>query len=234
MKTKIFILIISLLPLSFSSFAQKEGKKYYITGHVVDINDQPVYGSMVLIDNKSTDVITDHKGMYKVKVKADAAIISIVDLSSDLLTEEINGRIIIDFKFNHAILPKETVTQENSDNEAVNIGYGTTQKKYMVTSDSKIKGQKNRYASYQSIYEMIKAEVPGVLVTGNNITIRGIGTLNSSTAPLVIVNGTEVPANDIEIAPSQVKSINILKGTDASIYGSKGANGVILITLIGR
>jgi TonB-dependent SusC/RagA subfamily outer membrane receptor len=234
MKTKVFILLIFILTLSFSSFAQKSGKKYYITGQVLDINNKPVSGSMVLIDNKSSDVVTDGKGMYKVKVKADAAIISIVNLSGGLLSEEINGRVVIDFKLNNVIPHEETVKQENTENEVVNIGYGTVQKKYLVTSDGSIKGQNNRYASYQTVYEMIKAEVPGVLVEGNNITIRGVGTFNSSSAPLVLVNGSEVPADNIEIAPGQVKSINILKGTDASIYGSRGATGVILITLIGR
>jgi TonB-dependent SusC/RagA subfamily outer membrane receptor len=234
MKTKVFILVIFILTLSFSPFAQKSGKRYYITGQVLDTYNKPVSGAMVLIDNKSSDVFTDVKGMYKVKVKADAAIISIVTLSSGLLSEEINGRIVIDFKLNNVIPHEETVKQENTENKVVNIGYGSVQKKYLVTSDGSIEGQNNRYASYQNVYEMIKAEVPGVLVEGNNITIRGVGTFNSSSAPLVLVNGSEISPDNIEIAPSLIKSINILKGTDASIYGSKGANGVIIITLIGR
>lgn len=233
MKTKIFILMIFVLPLSLSSYAQKAGKKYYITGHVVDVNNKPVSGSMVLIDNISSGVITDDSGMYRVKVKANATNISIVNLASDLLTEEINGRVVIDFKLNSELLLEESVKQENTENEAIDIGYGTVRRKHLTTSNSEIKGQ-NKYASYQSIYEMLKAEVPGVLVSGNKIVIRGIATINSSNDPLVFVDGSEVPATDIQIPPSQVKSISVLKGTDASIYGSRGANGVILITLIGR
>jgi TonB-dependent SusC/RagA subfamily outer membrane receptor len=226
--------MVFILALSFNSFAQKSGKKYYITGQVLDINNKPVSGAMVLIDDKGSDVVTDDKGMYKVKVKADAAIISIVNLSSGLLSEEINGRIVIDFKLDDVIPHEETVKLENTENEVVNIGYGTVQKKYLVTSDVSIEGQNNRYASYQSVYEMIKAEVPGVQVQGRSITIRGIATINSSSAPLVLVNGIEVPSDNIDIPPSEVKSINILKGPEAAIYGSRGGNGVILITLIGR
>ena len=66
MKTKTFLLVIFSLTLSFSSFAQNSGKKYYITGQVLDVNDKPVFGATVLIDNKSTDVSTDKNGMYKV------------------------------------------------------------------------------------------------------------------------------------------------------------------------
>lgn len=231
MKTKILVLFILILPLSISSFAQKAGKKYYITGQVVDMNNKPVSGSMVLVDNKSTNVITDNNGMYKVRVKADAAVISIVALSNGLLSEDINGRTVINFKLDNAMLEEETVQQENTDNEAVDIGYGTVKKKHLTSSYKKIKGE-NRYANYQNIYEMIKAEVPGVMVVGDRITVRDIATINSSISPLIIVNGVEV--YDLQIPPSQVKSINFLRGPDAAIYGSRGANGVILITLIGR
>jgi TonB-dependent SusC/RagA subfamily outer membrane receptor len=75
---------------------------------------------------------------------------------------------------------------------------------------------------------MIKGEVPGVQVNGTSITIRGTGSIMSSTEPLFIVDGIAV--NQIsDISPVEVKSIEVLKGASASIYGSRGANGVILI-----
>ena len=236
MKTKTFILVVFILTLSVSSFAQKSGKKYYITGQVLDINDKPVSGAMVLVDNKSSDVITDDKGMYKVKVKADAATISIFNISCGLMNEEINGRIVINFKLNNEISHKETVKPENTNNEVVDIGYGSVQKKYLAGSSvGNINGQNNKYASYQNIFDLIKGEIAGVQVSGKTITIRGVGTITASSNPLVIVDGIEQSLNEIDtIDPRMVKSINILKGSDASIYGSKGANGVILITLIGQ
>jgi TonB-dependent SusC/RagA subfamily outer membrane receptor len=238
MRSTILLLSIFIITSSVSSFAQKSGKKYYITGQVLDINNKPVSGAMVFIDNKSSDVITDDNGMYKVKTKADAAIISILKFSGGLMNEVINGRIVINFKLNNVIPQEETVKQENPDNEAVNIGYGYARKKDLVTSVGGINAQNSKYASYQNVYEIIKAEIPGVQVVGKKIIIRGIGTINASSDPLVLVDGIEMLLNDNNtldvIDPRLVKSINILKGSDAAIYGSKAANGVILITLIGR
>ena len=238
MKSTVLLLSIFIITSSVSSFAQKSGKKYFITGQVLDINDKPVSGAMVFIDNKSSDVTTDNNGMYKVKIKADAAIISILNLSGGLMKEAIKGRLVINFKLNNVIPQVETVKQENPDNEVVNIGYGYARKKDMATSVGNINGQNTKYASYQNVYQMIQGEVPGVQVVGKKITIRGIGTINASSDPLVLVDGIDMLLNANNtldaIDPRLVKSIDILKGSDAAIYGSKAANGVILITLIGR
>ncbi|MCX6239206.1 MAG: TonB-dependent receptor plug domain-containing protein [Bacteroidia bacterium] len=234
MKSKIFLLTILILTLSVSAYAQKSGKKYYITGQVLDIYDQPVSGAMVFIDNKKSDVITDDKGMYKVKVKADAVKISILKLSSDLLNEEINGRTVINFKLNNEFPHEEAVKQENTDNEVVNIGYGYSQKKDLTTTVGNIDGQNKKYGSYQSIFDMIK-ELPGVQVVDEKIRIRGIATMNGSTDPLILVDGIEMSLQGLQaIVPRLVKSINVLNSSDAAIYGSKGANGVILIALMGK
>ncbi len=235
MKTKTFLLVIFSLTLSFSSFAQNSGKKYYITGQVLDVNDKPVFGATVLIDNKSTDVSTDENGMYKVKVKANAVLISIFNLSSGVVNAEINGRTVINFKLDKGLAPTNAVKQENTDTEEVNIGYGTAQKKDLTSSVGTVDGKKNKYALYQNVYELIRGEVAGVEVNGNKIRIRGLSTINGTSDPLVLVNNVEVSIESIQsIDPRMVKSINILKGSDASIYGSRGGNGVLLITLLGK
>ena len=79
---------------------------------------------------------------------------------------------------------------------------------------------------------MIRGKVPGVSVVGNSIVIRGVNSVNASSDPLLIVDGVTVSSID-NISPSMVKSISVLKGPDAAIYGSRGANGVLLITLVG-
>jgi len=235
MKTKTFLLVILSLTLSFSSFAQNSGKKYYITGQVLDVNNKPVSGAAVLIDNKSTDISTDENGMYKVKVKANAVLISIFNLSSGVVNEEIKGRTVINFKLDNALPAANAVKQENTDNEEVNIGYGTAAKKDLTSSVGTVDGKKNKYALYQNVYELIRGEVAGVEVNGTKIRIRGLSTINGTSDPLVLVNNVEVSIESIQsIDPRMVKSINILKGSDASIYGSKGGNGVILITMIGK
>ncbi|MBV5284036.1 MAG: TonB-dependent receptor plug domain-containing protein [Paludibacter sp.] len=235
MKTKAFLLVIFSLTLSFSSFAQNSGKKYYITGQVLDVNNKPVSGATVLIDNKSTDVSTDENGMYKVKVKADAVLISIFNLASGVVNAEINGRTVINFKLENVVSPTNAVNQDNTDNEEVNIGYGTASKKDLTTNVGTVDGKKNKYATYQNVFELIRGEVPGVEVNGNKIRVRGVGTINGLSDPLILVNNVEVSIESIgSIDPRMVKSINILKGSDASIYGSRGGNGVILITMISK
>ena len=234
MKSIFFILTIFILTLSVSAFSQKSGKKYYITGQVVDMNDQPVSGAMVFIDNKQSDAITDDKGMYKIKVKDDAAKISIFKLSCDLLNEEIKGRILINFKFKNEIINKETVNQDNADDEAVNIGYGSTQKKNLASTVGNINGQNKKYGAYHSIFDMIK-ELPGVQVVDEKIQIRGIATMNNTSDPLILVDGIEMSGQGLQaIVPGLVKSISVLNSSDAAIYGSKGANGVILIFMMGK
>ena len=238
MKSTILLLSIFIITSSVSSFAQKSGKKHYITGQVLDINNKPISGAIVLIDNKKSDVTTDDKGMYKIKIKADAAIISILNLSGSLMNEVINGRIVINFKLNNVIPQEETVKQENPDNEVVNIGYGYARKKDVATNVGNINGQNTKYSSYQNVYDMIQGEIAGVEVHGKKITIRGIATINGSSDPLVLVNGIDMlqdASTTLDaIDPHMVKSIDILKGSAAAIYGSKAANGVILITLIGK
>ncbi len=83
--------------------------------------------------------------------------------------------------------------------------------------------------AYQDIYDMIRGRVAGVEVSGKSIKIRGTNSLNVSTEPLFVVDGVMVREID-DIAPETVKSIEILKGPDASAYGIRGSNGVIVIT----
>lgn len=82
---------------------------------------------------------------------------------------------------------------------------------------------------YQDIYDMIRGKVAGVEVSGRSIKIRGTNSLNVSTEPLFVVDGVIVRGID-DIAPETVRSIEVLKGPDASVYGARGSNGVIVIT----
>jgi TonB-dependent SusC/RagA subfamily outer membrane receptor len=92
-----------------------------------------------------------------------------------------------------------------------------------------IDGQDPKFASYQSIYDMIRGRFPGVEVSGKSIKIAGSSSLNVSTEPLFVVDGVIVNSID-DIPPLTVKSIEVLKGPDATVYGIRGSNGVIVIT----
>lgn len=229
LKAVIFLMIL-ILPLSSDLLAQKQGKKYFISGQVTNINNKPVAGAVVLVDNINTDAITSAEGIFKVKVKDNATTIAVFSTMDGQSEEKINGRTVINFKLERQTTLQPEEKQENSDNDQINVGYGYVSKDDLTTPISKIDGQDKKYSSYSNIYDMLKGQ-PSVMVEGTRIFIRGINSRNY-TDPLFIVNGVAVPSIS-DISPNNVKSIEIIKGADASIYGSRAANGVIMITLNG-
>ena len=226
-----FIVIFTLSLLicySHVSFGQKTNRKITITGKVMDVKQKPVEGAVIFIDKVKTNSVTDQQGYYKVKLSPDAKEILVFTLFNGASEEEIKGRTSIDFILTGK--PSEPINKDKTaDNEVVNIGYGTSQKRDVTTSVGVIDGQDPKFASYQSIYDMIRGQVPGVEVVGESIQIRGSSSLNISTEPLFVVDGVIVNSID-DISPQTVKSIEVLKGPAASVYGTRGANGVILIT----
>ncbi|MGD0341375.1 MAG: TonB-dependent receptor plug domain-containing protein [Bacteroidales bacterium] len=230
MKTKyLFLFLIVLFIVILPASGQKMNKKRFLTGYVTDKNGNPVAGAMVLIDKMNTNVITDNKGFYKVKIKPDAGLLTIFTLTSGNGEASIEGRTLINITLSGVQTNPVDNTRENG---SVNIGYGSVDRKDLTTQVNKIDGVSSKYASYTNIYDMLNGAVPGVTVVGKSITIQGVSSINLSTEPLLVVNGMVVTSID-DISPIEVKSIEVLKGPAAAIYGSRGANGVILITLEG-
>jgi len=225
MKIKIIFSVFLILCCSYVSFEQK---KITISGIVVDAKHSPVEGAAIFIDKVKTNSVTDQQGYYKVKVSPTAKEILVFTLFYGASEELINGRASIDF-----ILTGKSTENEGRDktgnNKIVNIGSGTSEKKNVKTAVGGIDGQDPKFASYQSIYDMIRGRVPGVEVSGNSIKIMGSSSLNVSTEPVFVVDGVVVNSID-DISPQTVKSIEVLKGPAASVYGMRGANGVIVIT----
>ncbi len=227
-----FILVIAILTVSFAE-GQKPGKKITVTGYVKDETQASVANAIVLIDGKKTDFITDDKGFYKVKVKGGMHKIGILTTTNGILEEDMKGRTRINFTFAGTV-PAQANPYKKADpgDDVIDVGYGKVRKRDLTTPVNKVDGTNPKYASYRTIYDMIRGEVPGVIVSGNKITVQGISSINLSTDPLFVVDGQTVSTID-DIQPYMVKSINVLKGSSASIYGSRGANGVILINLKG-
>ena len=232
MRLKVIILFILCIPYFWTVTAQKTPNKYVLSGMVVDANQKPVQGAMVFIDNNKTDYATDANGFYKLKVSSKAKTISIFTLTGLVTEEVINGRTVINFIIKGTGQGGNINQNTGYNNDGVNVGYGTVNKDDLTTNVGKIDGQNSKYASYKNIYDMIRGEVAGVQVVGTTITIQGPTSINLSSQPLFVVDGMVMQSID-DIRPQIVKSIEILKGSSASIYGARGANGVILITLIG-
>ena len=232
MKIKIFFFILlSVLSITISS-GQKNNKKITISGVVLDANQKPISDAMILIDNQKTNIVTNEKGAYKIKVSPKAKIISVFTFGNGMSEAEIGGRTSVNFKLKASVTSAKTEAIKAQNEENINVGYGTVKKKDLTTQVGKIDGTNDKYASYQNIYDMIRGEIPGVQVNGKSILIQGPSSINLSTEPLLVVDGITVSSID-DISPTMVKSIEVLKGAAASVYGSRGSNGVILISLRG-
>lgn len=221
MKIKIILLIV--LPLVFSndlSFGQNTRNRVTISGTVTDMNGVPIKGAAIFIDKDKTNVVTDKEGHYKIKVNQNAKEILIFTLFQGVSEKEINGRTTIDF-----ILSIDQSEMAELEKTADSEAHDETDNK---TGDE-VDYQDLQVSSFQNIYDMIRGRFPGVQVSGTSIKIDGSSSLNVSTEPLFVVDGVIVNTID-NIDPQTVKSIEVLKGPEATLYGTRGSNGVIVIT----
>jgi len=215
---------LSLLCFSFS-FGQNE-----ISGTVFNSRNKPVANAMIYLDSINTGVTTDKKGFYKVQVLENTKNINVFSykyglLSSTLPEEKVINFIYIDNK-------KSRKRKRSKKSEPVEIYFSDEENAYMVKKVDKVVPDElyPDIVSFRNIYDMIRGRVPGVYVTSDNrIRIRGVNSPNSTSDPMFIVDGTPVYSIS-NILPINVKDIKVLKGSETAIYGSRGANGVILIT----
>ncbi len=227
MRSALLFTLLLLLSFTGTSFGQKQGKKITITGKVTDANNNPVAGAVIFIDKEKTDQVTDGDGLFRIKVKPAAQEILVFTLINGAGEEKINGRTEIDFKLTGKSAVDPVIIEEAGKESSK-----TRNKKGDLNDNPKpaatLEMKNSKVPVYQNIYDMIRGRVAGVDVSGNSIRIRGTNSLNVSTEPLFVVDGVIVRSID-DIAPETVKSIEVLKGPDATAYGTRGSNGVILI-----
>jgi TonB-dependent SusC/RagA subfamily outer membrane receptor len=232
MKARIILIVLAVLVAGPHAAGQKKGKMITVTGSVTDIRLLPVSGALIVVDGKDSGVISKSNGTFKIKLKPDTRTVGAYTKNLGAAMIMYEGQAVLDFVIDSTKVIPNFVPEMDEGEKRINVGYGTVRKKDMTTQVGYIDAQTNANASYTDIYDLIRGKVPGVQVSGNKITIRGINSINLDTGPLFVIDGIVVSSID-NISPRQVKSITVLKGSDASIYGSRGAGGVILITLIG-
>jgi len=231
MKTKLFFCLLLLLSFQVGiSYSQKSLKKITVSGYVKDGTDTPVANAIIIVDGEKTTFFTNDKGFYKARINQGSSSIGVLTQTSGKVEEPINGRGRIDFRFEGSV-PIQVTGKADPEDEAVDMGLRTAKKKSLTSPVDVVDGTKSKYASYNNIYDMIKNEVPGVMVSGSSIRIRTATSINASNEPLFVVDGVPVTTID-NIAPQMVKSIQVLKGSSAAIYGMRGSNGVIVINLL--
>jgi hypothetical protein len=205
------IIVLCLSQFVFGQESKKSEKPVTITGKVLTPDNKPVAGAVLYIDNIKTGTITKNNGTYKIKVSPSAISLEVRSTEFGNSVVAINGMTLINFLLTGGI-------------EALKPGD--------KSKDATVKPAKRakKMNTYNNIYDMIRCEVNGVIVSGKNIQIQQAHSFFGSGTPLFVVNGNIVPSID-NLDPVEVKSIGLLKGSAAAIYGVNGSNGVITITL---
>lgn len=214
MKTHLIILL-TLLP--FVAFGQSKE----LVGRVYVLNQIPVQSINVQSIKSKTSAKTDSNGVFRITINQnDKLKFWGKPLNSQIVKVNVNQNDSIILQMTFAASPK---TVEHL------IGYGMMDEKYKTTAIQTIPSSTD-YTMYTDIYELIKAKFSNVLVSENCIIVRGMNSIYGPSCALMIVDGVET--NNISgIHPTQIKQISLLKDGGAAIYGSRAANGVLLIEL---
>ena len=217
MKHKTLGLLTLGLFLSLSITAQKK-----LLGKVTDFKQQPIADAQVFLNGQKVDVTINGRGFFEVEVPDSVNRISVYSPKYGVLTSSYSGEPMLSF----------VLLEPKTEKEDVSIGYGEIDKKELTYAVDKIDAEKvNEVSGYRNIYDYMRGKLPGVRVTSDNrIIVRGINSLSLSSDPLFVVDGSIVTNIDF-IDVNQIKDNTVLKDASSSIYGSRGSNGVILITL---
>jgi outer membrane receptor protein involved in Fe transport len=222
MKRNYFIfLLITVCLWSFAygrADAKNSDKLVTISGKVLNAENKPVAGAVLYVDDLKTNISTKNNGSYKIKVSASAINIEVRSAEYGTSKKPINGQTLIDFTLSGS--NEQVLKSENTKKEKV--------ARDTIKKSSKTRGTKMN--TYNDIYQMIRGEVSGVVVSGKSVQIQQGHSFFGSSTPLFVINGVIVNSID-DVNPREVKSIKILKGTEAAIYGINGTNGVISIIL---
>jgi TonB-linked SusC/RagA family outer membrane protein len=220
---KCFCFLILMFALSLHSNAQTK-----VTGAVSD-GSGPIPGANVNLKGTKTGVSTGFDGTYSIDVPSNGVLVfSFLGLKTKEVT--VNGQTIINVKLEE---------DSNALNEVVVIGYGTQMKEAVTGSVASIGGKQLSEVPAANITQALQGRLPGVELTQTSskpgaamqIRIRGTRSLTGSNDPLIVLDGVPFAGSIGDINPVDIKSVDILKDASATaIYGSRGANGVILVT----
>ena len=238
MKKK-FLLMLSVVVLSMSTTMAQSS----ISGKVLDDKGAPMVGATVLVKGTTAGMVTDLDGNYSLEVPKGATTLVFSFVGFNPVEESIGNRTVINVAMSYnSIL-----------NEVVVVGYGTQTKKELTGSVSKVSAETLSKLPITSVDQALQGQASGVQVTTNSgtpgggvsIRVRGPSSITASNQPLYVVDGIPINTGNYsqlgvggqatnaisDLNPTDIASIEILKdAAAASIYGSRGSNGVVLIT----
>ncbi|MCF8362662.1 MAG: TonB-dependent receptor plug domain-containing protein [Prolixibacteraceae bacterium] len=213
----LFILLSILILSSITAYAQLN----QINGQVTVFDSIPVVKAQILV--KSTDSIyeSDEQGLFKIHCsEKDKVIIKAEGFSNQRIKiKEDTEKLNIDLRL-----------KANPKNREIALGYGHIKERDKFFAASSMHDNGNDFSMYSSMIELIEGKLSGVDTHGGKVVIRGIGSASGDNTPLIIVDGVRVAYEYFNtIPPAEVKSIDVIKDGTAAMYGSEGANGVIVI-----
>lgn len=192
-----------------------------IHGRVFTFDSIPLIGASVKVKSTKQIVQTDTTGKFSIAVNPkDILQVSAKGFYSQKVKLADNTKVAI---INLKLKPGEK-------NREIAIGYGHVSDRDKLNSVANLNSKDMDFSQYSNMYDLIKGRFAGVQVVNGEIIIRGVNSLNSSSAALIVIDGVAVGDGVLStLPPVQVKSINVIKDGSAAIYGSRGANGVVLI-----
>ncbi|TRX16039.1 SusC/RagA family TonB-linked outer membrane protein [Flavobacterium franklandianum] len=215
------------LPTVKSQYSQQ----ITVSGTITSAEDKlPIPGVTIMVKgNSKMGVISDYDGKYKITIPSSGATLVFSSIGFKTIEKQIKGQSVV-----NVVMSVDQTTL----NEIVIVGYGKQKKESVVAAISQVSGKTlERAGGVQSIGAALTGNAPGLITTASTgmpgeedprIVIRGASTWNDSS-PLVLVDGIERPMNSVDIG--SVETVSVLKDASATaVYGSRGANGVILIT----
>ena len=224
-----FVLVLVMLVFSSPSL---RAQSHVVSGTVLDENGLPLIGAGVLTQDGKRGVITDLDGKYTISILESDKVLSYSYLGYATTQVVVDGRKQIDVTLNP--------DTSNSLNEVVVIGYGTSKKADLTGSVASVKMGDIEDVPTTSVDQALQGKIAGVDImsttgepgAGTSIRVRGTRSIEASNEPLIVVDGVMDAVEDMnEINPDDIESISILKdASSTAIYGSRGANGVVLIT----
>jgi TonB-linked SusC/RagA family outer membrane protein len=243
MKKSILFLLV-MLGISITGIAQQS-----VTGVVTDENGSPLAEVNIAVKNTTVATMTGKDGTYKLAVPANGKIITYTFVGMVQQDIEIKGRSVINVQM---------ASSASKLDEVVVVGYGTVKKKDLTGSVSVVRAKDLEQSQSTEWMQALQGRAAGVNISsesgepgsGINIQIRGANSIVGNSSPLFVIDGVQMDLNTSEVAatnssqgtmnplsmlnPSDIESIEILKDASATaIYGSRGANGVVIITTKG-
>ncbi|WP_319501426.1 TonB-dependent receptor plug domain-containing protein [uncultured Draconibacterium sp.] len=219
MKTRISLVFLALFCLvTMNSIAQER----FVLGIVTTFDSITIFGADVMVKSSKEIVKTDSLGQFKVKVdgKDKLKISAKGFITQNVKLEEKIKLVAVNLKLKAGEKAREYA-----------IGYGYVKDGERLNALAQMTSDDVDFSQYTNMYDLMRGRFAGVQVQSNgDIIIRGVNSINLSSAALIIVDGVQVDGSVMStLVPSQVRSINIIKDGSAAIYGARGANGVVVI-----